>query len=294
MKISGIRVWWLAARPKTLWAAVAPVVIGTGMAAGDGVAHWLSAAAALFAAIMIQIGTNLANDYFDCLHGADQRDRVGPVRVTQSGLATPNQVLLATAMAFALACALGLYLVIRGGWPILLIGLLSILSGILYTGGPYPLGYHGLGEVFVLVFFGPVAVLGTYYVQAFHVSPTVLLISFAPGLMSVAILTVNNIRDRESDRRVGKRTLAVRFGVRVARLQYLLSVTVAGGLPVVMVLATGKHVYCLFAAIVPFLMIPAIRKVYRSESGPELNAVLATTGKFLFVFSLIFTIGYLL
>lgn len=294
MTTSGIRVWFLAIRPKTLPAAVAPVVMGTAMAMGDGVGHWLSATAALFAAVMIQIGTNLANDCFDCLHGADQCDRVGPVRVTQSGLATPNQVLFATALAFALACAAGLYLVIRGGWPILLIGLLSILSGILYTAGPYPLGYHGLGELFVLVFFGPVAVSGTYYVQALQVTPTVLLISLAPGLMSVAILTVNNIRDRESDRRAGKRTLAVRFGLRIARLQYVLAVVGAGILPIAMVLATGRHVYCLLTVLVSCLMIPTIRKVYQLEGGPELNAVLAATGKSLFVFSLVFATGYLL
>lgn len=294
MTTSGIRVWFLAIRPKTLPAAVAPVVMGTAMAMGDGVGHWLSATAALFAAVMIQIGTNLANDCFDCLHGADQCDRVGPVRVTQSGLATPNQVLFATALAFALACAAGLYLVIRGGWPILLIGLLSILSGILYTAGPYPLGYHGLGELFVLVFFGPVAVSGTYYVQAFQVTPMVLLISLAPGLMSVAILTVNNIRDRESDRRAGKRTLAVRFGLRIARLQYVLAVVGAGILPIAMVLATGRHVYCLLTVLVSCLMIPTIRKVYQLEGGPELNAVLAATGKSLFVFSLVFATGYLL
>jgi 1,4-dihydroxy-2-naphthoate octaprenyltransferase len=268
--------------------------MGTAMAIGDGVGHGLSAAAALFAAVMIQIGTNLANDCFDCLHGADQCDRVGPVRVTQSGLATPNQVLVATALAFALACAAGLYLVIRGGWPILLIGLLSILSGILYTAGPYPLGYHGLGELFVLVFFGPVAVAGTYYVQALQVTPTVLLIGLAPGLMSVAILTVNNIRDRESDRRAGKRTLAVRFGLRIARLQYVLSVVGAGILPIAMVLATGRHVCCLLTVLVSCLMIPTIRKVYRLEGGPELNAVLAATGRSLFVFGLVFATGYLL
>jgi len=268
--------------------------MGTAMAIGDGVGHGLSATAALFAAVMIQIGTNLANDYFDCLHGADQCDRVGPVRVTQSGLATPNQVLVATALAFALACAAGLYLVIRGGWPILLIGLLSILSGILYTAGPYPLGYHGLGELFVLVFFGPVAVSGTYYVQALQVTPTVLLIGLAPGLMSVAILTVNNIRDRESDRRAGKRTLAVRFGLRIARLQYVLSVVGAGILPIAMVLATGRHVCCLLTVLVSCLMIPTIRKVYRLEGGPELNAVLAATGRSLFVFGLVFATGYLL
>ncbi len=294
MTTSGIRVWFLAIRPKTLPAAITPVVMGTAMAIGDGVGHGLSATAALFAAVMIQIGTNLANDYFDCLHGADQCDRVGPVRVTQSGLATPNQVLVATALAFALACAAGLYLVIRGGWPILLIGLLSILSGILYTAGPYPLGYHGLGELFVLVFFGPVAVSGTYYVQALQVTPTVLLIGLAPGLMSVAILTVNNIRDRESDRRAGKRTLAVRFGLRIARLQYVLSVVGAGILPIAMVLATGRHVCCLLTVLVSCLMIPTIRKVYRLEGGPELNAVLAATGRSLFVFGLVFATGYLL
>ena len=181
MPPSTMEIWILAARPKTLWAAIAPVIIGTAIAYDSGAAAWLPALAALFGAVAIQIGTNLANDYFDYTKGTDAGNRLGPLRVTQAGLVKPKTMKLATVVAFLLASVAGAYLVWRGGWPILIIGVLSILSGVFYTAGPYPLGYNGLGDIFVLIFFGPVAVGGTYYVQTLSIDWTVLVAGLAPG-----------------------------------------------------------------------------------------------------------------
>ena len=205
MNESRVQIWIMAARPKTLWAAVAPVAMGIAMAADAGGMHIPAALAALFGAVMIQIGTNLANDYFDYRKGTDQPGRLGPTRVTQAGLVTPHAMRIAITVTFSLAVVAGAYLVWRGGWPIVAVGLLSILFGFLYTAGPYPLGYNGLGDIFVLIFFGPVAVGGTYYVQTLDINTAVLIAGLAPGLFSVAILTVNNLRDIGTDAEAGKK-----------------------------------------------------------------------------------------
>ena len=291
---SSFTVWILAARPKTLPAAVAPVLIGTAIAFDAGKVHWLSAILAAFAALMIQIGTNFANDYFDHLHGADDRSRLGPIRVTQAGLVKPQTMKLATAVVFGLAFLSGIYLIYRGGWPILVIGLLSILFGILYTGGPFPLGYHGLGDIFVFVFFGLVAVGGTYYVQALELPPKVLIAGVAPGFYSTAILTVNNLRDIFSDQEAGKKTLAVRFGSRFARLEYLLSLFIASLVPVILYLLTTEHFYALAASLVFFVAIPSLKTVFREPPGTIFNQVLASTGKLLLIYSLLFSLGWVL
>ncbi len=291
---SSFTVWILAARPKTLPAAVAPVLIGTAIAFDAGKVHWLSAILAAFAALMIQIGTNFANDYFDHLHGADHRGRLGPTRVTQAGLVKPQTMKLATAVVFGLAFLSGIYLIYRGGWPILVIGLLSILFGILYTGGPFPLGYHGLGDIFVFVFFGLVAVGGTYYVQALALPPKVLIAGVAPGFYSTAILTVNNLRDIFSDQEAGKKTLAVRFGSRFARLEYLLSLFIASLVPVILYLLTTEHFYALAASLVFFVAIPSLKTVFREPPGTIFNQVLASTGKLLLIYSLLFSLGWVL
>lgn len=284
----------MAARPKTLPAAVAPVVIGTVMAYGDGLVHWLSAAAALFGAIMIQIGTNFANDYYDYTKGTDEGERLGPTRATQAGLVTPIQMKVAIAVAFGLAFLAGVYLVYRGGWPVVVIGLASILFGILYTGGPYPLGYHGLGDIFVLIFFGPVAVGGTYYVQTLTITWPVIVAGLAPGLFSVAILTVNNLRDVKGDAAAGKHTLAVRFGETFAKSEYLLSIVVASLVPLSIVLALQDRVFCVATVIIPVLAIPAIRSVFANTDGPSMNNALAGTGRLLLFFTLLFSVGWLL
>jgi len=292
--MSRLQVWVLASRPKTLWAAVAPVIIGTALACADKTGHFLSALMALFGAVMIQIGTNFANDYLDYKKGTDTEERLGPMRVTQAGLVTPETMKRAIIFAFSLAVLAGVYLVWRGGWPIVVIGLSSILFGVLYTGGPYPLGYNGLGEIFVLIFFGPVAVAGTYYVQALNINTLVILAGVSPGLFSVAILTVNNLRDIDGDRDSGKKTLAVRFGRTFSRMGYLCSIVIAALIPAVMVAISKNHYHSLASLIVIVLAVPTFKTVFTHTEGEILNNALAETGKLLLIFSLIFSIGWLL
>lgn len=292
--MSTISIWMLASRPKTLWAAVSPVIIGTAMAYGEGKVHWLSALLAGLGAVLIQIGTNFANDYFDYRKGADNQHRLGPTRVTQAGLVAPKTMKRATILVFALALVVGFYLVWRGGWPILLIGFLSILFGVLYTAGPYPLGYNGLGDLFVLIFFGFVAVGGTYYAQALEINSHVLLAGASPGLFSTAILTVNNLRDIHSDKQAGKKTLAVRFGENFARMEYLVSVLVACLIPIVLFFLTSSHLWALAASLVFVAAIPPIRIVFSHQPDRIFNQVLATTGRLLFYYSLMFSLGWIL
>ncbi len=289
-----LKIWWLALRPQTLGAAVAPVSVGTAMAFADGKGHALAALAALLGALLIQIGTNFANDYFDFVKGADTEERLGPVRATQAGLVTPEAMRHAFGLTFGLAFLLGLYLVTRGGWPIVLIGLCSIAAGIAYTGGPYPLAYHGLGDVFVLVFFGPVAVGGTYYVQAQDIHSTVLLAGLGPGLIATALLAVNNLRDADTDEQSNKRTLAVRFGKDFARHEYVLAVGVALMLPVLLVLESGSHWGALLALLSLGVGRLPIQQILRGTEGIELNQTLALTGKFLLLYSLLLALGWLL
>ncbi len=291
---SRIQIWISAARPKTLWAAVAPVLIGTAMAIETGGAHALSAVAAAFGAVMIQIGTNLANDYFDFKKGADSGNRLGPTRATQAGLVSPSAMKNATAIAFTLAFLAGTYLVFRGGWPIVTIGLLSILFGVLYTAGPFPLAYTGLADPFVLLFFGPVAVGGTYYVQTLSINSTVIIAGLAPGLFSMAILTVNNLRDVSSDRINSKKTLAVRLGPTFSRFEYLLCIILSVSIPMALFVSGTDKPYSLAASLVLFVAIPAIRKTFRLSDSSEFNDVLASTGKLLMLYSVLFSIGWLL
>ena len=289
-----MNVWILAARPKTLFAAVAPVLMGTALAHAAGHFHLLSALCALVGAVLIQIGTNFANDYVDYVKGTDTAERLGPLRVTQAGLVSPRTMKRATALVFGLAVLVGCYLVGRGGWPIVVVGLTAILWGYLYTAGPYPLGYHGLGDLFVLVYFGPVAVGGTYYVQALTVTWPVLILGLSPGLFSLAILTVNNLRDIDNDRAAGKKTLAVRFGRTVTCLQYVLAVVLGSSIPLFVFLAERRFPWSLLSLIVPVAAIPALRTVFTSREGPVLNNVLATTGKLLLLFTVLYSVGVLL
>lgn len=286
--------WFLAIRPLTLPAAIAPVAIGTAMALGDGMAHWPSAFAAAFAAVMIQIATNLVNDYCDFKKGADTGDRVGPMRVSQAGLIKPGAVLSAAIIAFMLSGAACAYLVGRAGFAILVIGIAAILSGIFYTAGKRPLGYRGLGDVFVFVFFGPVAVAGTYFVQALELNWAVIAAGFAPGFLSMAILAVNNLRDMDGDRRAGKMTMAVRFGRDFACNEYLFCILAAVATPFIVNLISMDHPGVAIAAITGFLAIPLVRTVYTSTEGRVLNGVLAKTGRLLLVYSVLFSAGWLL
>jgi len=294
MTKNDLKIWINTARPKTLWAAVAPVIIGSAMAFSDGKFHLLSAIIALTGAILIQIGTNFANDYFDFTKGSDSKDRIGPVRATAAGLIRPPVMRNAFIFVFTLAFLIGLYLIWRAGWPVLLIGILSIIFGILYTGGPYPLGYHGLGDIFVLIFFGPVAVGGTYYVQALDITGAVLLAGLSPGLISTALLTVNNLRDIHSDRRAGKKTLAVRFGVFFTRMEYLVTLLIASFIiPVVLISIEPHHPYALAGIVVFLFALPSIKAVFLSEINAELNEVLGKTGKYLLLYSILFSLGWI-
>ena len=284
----------MACRLKTLPAAVAPVVIGAAMAYGDGVFHLLSAFFCLVCALLIQIGTNLANDYFDFKKGADTPERIGPTRVTQSGLLSPEAVKRGFIFVFGLAVVVSLYLVARGGLPIIIIGILSIASGILYTAGPKPLGYIGLGEFFVFIFFGPVAVAGTYYVQSFSWSSAAFLAGLGVGALSISMLCVNNYRDMHTDALTGKRTLAVRFGKRFAQSEYLASILFASSIPVYLYLLTKEHSKIIVASVIAFIAIPSIQVVLNKTDGPSLNKVLSFTGKLLVIYSLLFSLGWIL
>jgi 1,4-dihydroxy-2-naphthoate octaprenyltransferase len=288
-----LHIWLSAARPKTLWAAIAPVIIGTAMAFSDGKIHLPSAGLALLSAMLIQIGTNFANDYFDFKHGVDTGDRLGPARASGTGLINPLQMKRAFIITFILAFILGLYLIYRGGWPILVIGLLSILCGILYTSGPYPLSYNGLGDIFVLIFFGPVAVGGTYYLQTLNVTVPVILAGLSPGLISTALLTVNNLRDIHTDRRSGKKTLAVRFGELFSRLEYLIAILVACFIPLFLILIKPGHTYAIGTIAVLLFALPSIKAVLLHDVDARLNLVLARTGKLLLLYSIIFSLGWI-
>jgi 1,4-dihydroxy-2-naphthoate polyprenyltransferase len=293
--LSGLRIWLMAARPRTLPAAVAPVLVGTAAAieASDDLRVG-AFIAALVGSVFIQVGTNLANDYSDAKRGADTADRLGPVRVTSSGLVAPRRVLVATWLAFAVAVAAGIYLATVAGPVILAVGAASILAGVLYTGGPRPYGYEGLGELFVFTFFGLVAVNGSYYVQLEELDWLPFALSIPVGLLSTAILVVNNVRDIDTDRRAGKRTLAVRLGRERARRLY--AALIAGAfvaLPLVLLAADGPA-WPLLGLLAAPLAVGPWRSVMTATDGPTLNRALAGTGATLAAFSLLVTAGLLL
>jgi 1,4-dihydroxy-2-naphthoate polyprenyltransferase len=288
------RIWLMAARPRTLPAAIAPVLVGTAAAveAVDDL-RWGAFAAALVGSIFIQIGTNLANDYSDAKRGADTADRLGPVRVTSAGLVAPRRVLHATWLAFAVAVAAGVYLATVAGWVIIAVGAASIAAGVLYTGGPRPYGYAGLGELFVFLFFGLVAVNGSYFVQLEELDWLPFCLSIAVGLLSTAILVVNNVRDIDTDRRAGKRTLAVRLGREPARRLYLALVLGAfAWLPIGLLVADGPAWALIALLALPLAAKPA-RAVMTATDGPSLNAALALTGALLAAFSVLLSAGLL-
>jgi len=286
--------WILAIRPQTLPASIAPVVIGTAMALGDGLFHATSALMALSAALCIQIGTNLANDYFDFKKGVDTADRQGPTRVTQAGLIKPHTVLAASIVFFVLAALSSIYLIHRGGACILIIAITSILCGIFYTAGPMPLGYLGLGDLLVLVFFGPVAVGGTYFTQGLEINWAVIVAGLAPGFLSTAILAVNNLRDIDTDRRADKLTLAVRFGRSFTMGEYLFCIIAATLIPFAVVLITGDHQDIAAASLIGFCAIPCVKAAFTHLDGAGLNRVLGGTGRLLLIYSTLFSLGWLL
>lgn len=291
--VPGWSVWLAASRPATLPAAVVPVLVGAAAAYHDGGFRGLPFAAALAASLLIQIGTNLANDVFDFERGADVTGRLGPPRVTQTGLASPGQVRLATLVAFGAAAAIGLYLVAAAGWPVLVVGVLAIASGIAYTGGPWPLGYHGLGDFFVFVFFGLVAVAGTYYVQAREIASLPLAASLPVACTVTAILVVNNLRDIETDARTGKRTLAVRLGAPRTRIQYALLVLAPFALVAAFVLSGTLPLWTWLSWLtLPFALALA-RRVAGGAVGAALNPVLKQTAQLHLLLGVLLAAGLL-
>jgi 1,4-dihydroxy-2-naphthoate octaprenyltransferase len=280
----------LAARVRTLPAAAAPVIVGTGAAIGTGNFAFFPAVAALVGALLLQVGANFANDLFDFLRGADTAERVGPVRVTQAGLLTPRQVRAGMWTVFAAATLIGVYLISVGGWPVVLIGLAAILAAIAYTGGPFPLGYHGLGEVFVFIFFGLAAVGGTYYVQAGTMRAAAWWAAMPIGLLAVAIIVVNNLRDIATDRAAGKHTLAVHFGEQGARGEYVALVVVAYLLPVAMWATRAASAWVLLA-LLSLPLVPQLLRRLRGERGRALNGVLAGTARLELIYGLLFALG---
>jgi 1,4-dihydroxy-2-naphthoate octaprenyltransferase len=286
-----IRIWVMAARLRTLPAAIAPVLVGTSLARTEGTFRAGAFIAALLGAIFIQVGTNLSNDYSDARRGADAEDRLGPVRVTAGGLVPPRQVLIATYVTFGLAVVCGAYLVYVAGPALLAIGAASILAGVLYTGGPRPYGYEGLGEVFVFLFFGIVAVTGSYFVQVERLEWEAFALAVPVGLLAAAILVVNNVRDIDTDRRAGKRTLAVRLGRASARTLYSLMLLVAYVtlIPVVFPLSAW--------VLLPVVTLPLAARLARTVrahvDGPTLNAALAQTGMLQLGFCVLLSVGIL-
>jgi 1,4-dihydroxy-2-naphthoate octaprenyltransferase len=285
--------WKLAIRPRTLPAAAAGVLMGTALAWRDGFFQLAASLACLCTALLLQIGSNLANDVFDFERGADTPERLGPVRVTQAGLLTSSQVKRGMIVVFALAALLGSYLVSLGGWRILLVGVAAIASAIAYTGGPFPLGYYGLGDLFVFLFFGLAAVAGTYYVQAGFTSAAAWWMAIPPGLIITAILVVNNLRDLENDRKAGKHTLAVMLGERATKTQYLICMIVAYLIiPFVILLGVVS-----WSALLTWISLPLaikIAQIFLTQKGNPLNVALGGTGQVALLFSILFWISIFL
>jgi 1,4-dihydroxy-2-naphthoate octaprenyltransferase len=294
MPPTGMRIWLMAARPRTLPAAVAPVLVGTSLAIEAHVLDVLALIAALLGSIFIQIGTNLANDYSDARRGTDTEDRLGPVRVTAGGLAPPRQVLLATYVTFGLAVLCGVYLIAVAGPELLVVGVASILAGVTYTGGPKPYGYEGLGELFVFLFFGVVAVVGSFYVQIQQLPWQAFVLSVPVGLLAAAILVVNNVRDLETDRRAGKKTLAVRLGRERTRVLYAAIVAGAFVCPLILLLGGSLTAWILLCWLAAPLAVPLVRTVRDRTDGPSLNRALAGTGQLQLIFSLLLAVGVIL
>jgi len=287
------KAWLLAARPRTLAASIVPVLIGSALAWARGHFDVPLCAATLAVALLLQIGSNFANDVFDFLRGADVARR-GPTRVTQSGLLSPRQMLLSTGAIFALAAVLGFVLVLSAGWPLVIAGGLAILSALAYTGGPWPLGYHGLGDVFVFIFFGLVGVAGSYYVQVHELTPQVLAAATPVGLLITNILVVNNLRDIDSDRAAHKRTLASRIGAGATRSQFTLFVYAAYTVPPLMAIAglAGDWFW------LPWLSVPLalrlVREARAAREGPQFQKLLVHTVQLNLVYGLLFALSFVL
>ena len=291
--LSKWQIWLLAARPKTLPAAASPAIVGSAVAFSLGKFEPGPALAALLGALLLQIGANIANDVFDFHRGADTAARLGPLRVTQAGLLTPAEVKRGMWVVFGLAALLGIYLAAVAGWLVVLLGLAAIVAAIGYTAGPFPLGYNGLGEVFVFIFFGLVAECGTVFVQAKEVNLLAWASAVPVGLLIVNILVVNNLRDIETDRVAGKRTLIVRLGVKAARAEYLICLLVAYAIPLLMAVMGAGSAWLLLSWVSIPAAMPLVRSVFNDQGRP-LNNTLAGSGRLALVFSLFYSLGLII
>jgi 1,4-dihydroxy-2-naphthoate octaprenyltransferase len=294
LNTSILKIWVEAARPKTLAAAFVPVLIGATIAYQGELINWMATTVALLCAFLIQIGTNFANDYFDFVKGADTDERIGFERATAKGLISPKNMLNATIICMALAFIFGLYLVWIGGTVVLIIGLFSLLFGVLYTGGPFPLGYNGLGDLFVFIFFGIVAVMTTYYVNALAWSMDTFWASLAVGALCTNILVVNNLRDIEQDKIAGKKTLGVLFGETMLKVEYTFMLMLAFAIPPHFYFQLDYDVWI----FLPFLILPVAllhtKTIWTETEKRNLNQQLEKTAKFMTIFGLLFSIGIIL
>lgn len=291
---SRVGIWIEAARPKTLWAGISPVLLGVALAYSDGLFHAVSAILALTGAVLIQVGTNFHNDLADFKKGADTPDRLGPRRAVQSGMVTPAAMKMATYLTFLAALLSGIYLMMRGGLPIVVIGFSSILFGLLYTGGRYSLAYLGIADVFVLIFFGPLAVAGTYFVQGLSWPIEVWIAGLGPGLLSVGILLANNIRDYQQDGRVGKKTIVVRLGRDAGIRIYIACMILAAAVPLVLWKEYDSPAWILLSLLATPLFFKAatLLRVIPEEDGERLNGVLAMTARNLLIYTILFSLGW--
>lgn len=287
--------WIIAARPKTLWAGISPVLIGAAMAYESGGFHWPSAVCAMVSALLLQVAANFANEYFDFVKGVGSSHNGSGGHVTQAGFTSAEIIKWASVGTFLLAFLPGIYIVWRGGWLFLVMGLLAICFAMLYLGGPYPLGRLGMGDFLVLIFFGPLAVGGTYYIQTQGINGIVVLAGFAPGAISMALFAVSNIRDIKHDNLAGKPTLAVRFGRGFAELEYVTSL-VTGMLivPVALCIITWGHLWCLLSILVLLATIPSTFTVFMKSDEASLNKALSTLGKMNLAFSVIFSLLWIM
>ncbi len=294
--IGAVALWWEAARPRTLPAAIAPVLVASALAWHDGVFNPIAAATCLVFALLIQIGTNYANDYFDFKKGADTAERVGPRRAVAAGLIAPATMQRVMFLVFAVAFVVGLSLLRFGGWPLLVVGIASIICGVIYTGGPYPLAYHGWGDVFVFVFFGLVAVGATYFVQAGAISGATWACGIGIGALSTNILVVNNYRDIETDRKAGKRTLVVRWGPGFAQTQFAVAHLTMVGVVICLGMAGTVALTWSIALTVLFFGI-GLRQLFRlrgANTPTALIELLGTTGRYLALVAALLSIAIVL
>ncbi|MEA3287300.1 MAG: 1,4-dihydroxy-2-naphthoate polyprenyltransferase [Candidatus Marinimicrobia bacterium] len=294
MRTTGIGLWIQAARPWTLGVAISPILMGTIIAHTEGGIRWPAALAAFLGGILIQIGTNLANDYFDFKKGADTATRIGPQRVTQAGLVAPETVRNGFIACFGIAFLVGIYLVYVGGWPIVIIGLLALLFGVIYTGGPFPLAYHGLAELPAFLFFGPIASATTTYVQIGSWSSAAIIAGTSAGFFSMALLSINNLRDYQEDRTVGKHTLVAVFGRDFGVYEYGLSILAATLAPLTLILLTPEHSLVGLTSLTGFMALYAVRITANYEEPKELLAVLKMTAKLQAIFTIIFAVTWVI